>query len=321
MRNSGLFAAHGLEIENAVHLDGPTTSERLPNNAKAVCHQSEAVHQQRRSGSPTTQRAVHQQYQKQFNARSSHLLATVSYKSSIQALPSRMALRPATCNRQSLANSLSPELIRTLNTEAQRLHLDRHNLVTTSKRQELMERLLQWHTASHQVAESNSQEGGSESDPELNHTRTVSGSQENSSSSDRGNNDAQADSLSKEARSPDEDGCYTRGQHPNTLKRHYSHHQREEHASRHQQHRSYHQREWAHTSSHYSNHQRDRGPIQMLKHSPTPLASKYRHRLTLPLSTELPLKISTPQHIRRTRHAQHSSSSSAGKLIQQPVVG
>ena len=57
----------------------------------------------------------------------------------------------------------------------------------------------------------NSQEGGSESDPKLNHTRTVPGSQDNSSSSDRSNDDGQADSLSKEARSPNKDGCYTHG--------------------------------------------------------------------------------------------------------------
>ena len=120
-----------------------------------------------------------------------------------------MALCPATRNHQSLAKSLIPESIRTLNTKVLRLHLERHNLETTGKRQELVERLLQWHAASHQDSGTNSQEGGSESDPELNHTRTVPRSQDNSSSSDRDNDDGQEDSLSKEARSLDKDGCYT----------------------------------------------------------------------------------------------------------------
>ena len=217
---------------NEVHLDAEssssTTPKRSPNNAKAVPHQHEAVRhqreavsQQRRSGSPEVLKAVHQQRQKQFtgNTQNSRLLATVSYKVSIQALPSSMALRPATRNRQSSAKSPTPESIRTLNAEALRLHLDRHNLVTTDRRQELVERLLQWYAASHQDSETNSQEGGSESDPELEHTRTVPGSQDNSSSSDRGNDDGQAnrqaDSLSKEAR-----GQHPR--HPNPRRQHHS---------------------------------------------------------------------------------------------------
>ena len=231
-----------------------------------------------------------------------------------------MALRRATRNRQSSAKSPTPESIRTLNTEALRLHLDRHNLVTTGKRQELVERLLRWHASSHQDSETNSQEGGSESDPELDRTPTVPGSQHNSSSSDRGSDDGQADSsVSKEARSPDEDGRYTRGRHPNPRRRHHSHHQRDgRHAGRHQQHLSYHQRERAHTSSHRSHHQRDRGPTQRLKHSPTPLPSKYRNRLIRKHSHSQPSRRSrsprSPQHTRRTRHAQHSPSSSDSSL-------
>ena len=54
-----------------------------------------------------------------------------------------------------------------LNAEDLRLHLDTHNLVTTSRLQELVERLLRWHEASHQKFE---QEGGSETDPEPDHT-------------------------------------------------------------------------------------------------------------------------------------------------------
>ena len=136
-----------------------------------------------------------------------------------------MALRPATRNRQSSAKSLTPESICTLNTEALWLHLDRHNLVTTGKRQELVERLLRWHTASHQESETNSRESDSESDPERDHTRTVPRSQDISSSSDRGNDGGQEDSLLKEVRSPDEDGKYTHGQHPNPRRRHHSHRQ------------------------------------------------------------------------------------------------
>lgn len=164
-----------------------------------------------------------------------------------------MSRRPATPNRQAVARSPTPESIRTLNTEALRLHLNRHNLATTGKRQELVERLLQWYAASHRDAERSSQEGGSESGSEPNHTRTVHGSQDNSSSSDEGNDGGQASSSSKEAHSFDEDGQYARGQHP---RHHHSYHQREGGlASRHQQHCSHHQREQAHTSSHHSHHQ------------------------------------------------------------------
>ena len=180
----------------------------------------------------------------------------------------------------------APELIHTLN-----------DLIITGKHQELVECLLQWHAASHQDSETNSQEGGSESDPKLDHTRTVPKSQDNSRSSDRGNDNGQVDSLSKEASSPSKDGCYTCGQHPNPQRRHHSHHQHDgRHTSRHQQHRSYHQHEWAHTSSHRSHYQHDRGPTQRLKHSPTPLAFQVSQQVdpeALPLSTEPSLKIST----------------------------
>ena len=228
-----------------------------------------------------------------------------------------MALRPATRNRQSSAKSPTPELIRTLNTEALRLHLDRHNL-TTGKRQELVERLLRWHTASHQESETNSREGDSESEPERDHTRTVPGSQDISSSSDRGNDEGQEDSLLKEVRSPDEDGNYTHGQHPNPRRRHHSHHQREgRDASRYQQHRSYHQRERAHTISHRSHHLHDRGPIQRFKHTPTPSPSKYRHRSTRKHShsqSSRHPRSRSPQHSRQTHHAQHYPSSSDSSL-------
>ena len=216
-----------------------------------------------------------------------------------------MALRPATHNRQSSANSPTSESIHTLNTKALRLHLDRHNLVMTGKCQDLVERLLRWHAASHQDSETNSREGDSESDPERDHTRTVPGSQDNSSSSDRGNDDGQEDSLSKEARSPDKDGHYTCGQHPDPWRRHHSHHRRDGgHASHHQQHHSY--------------HQRDREPTRRLKHSPTPSPSQYRRRLTRKRSHSQLSRCSrsphSPQHSRRTHHAQHSPSSSDSSL-------
>ena len=55
MRNSGLFAAHDLEIENTVHLDAenstPTTPKHSPNNAKVVCHPRKAVRQQHQNSS------------------------------------------------------------------------------------------------------------------------------------------------------------------------------------------------------------------------------------------------------------------------------
>ena len=87
--------------------------------------------------------------------------ATVTHKVSIRALPSSMVLCPATRNHQSSVNSPTPESICTLNTEALQLHLDRHNLVTTGKHQELVERLLRWpltrtHHAQHSPSSSDS---------------------------------------------------------------------------------------------------------------------------------------------------------------------
>ena len=234
-----------------------------------------------------------------------------------------MSQRPATRNRQGAARSPTPESIRKLNTEGMRLHLNRHNLATTGKRQELVERLLQWYAASHRDTERSSQEeGGSESGSEPNHTRTGHGSQDNSSSSDGGNDDGQASSSSKEASSSDEDGHYTQGRHlrhPNPRRQHHSYHQREGgHASRHQQHRSHHQRERAHTSSHRSHHQRDRGPSQRCsKHS------KHRHRRTQSHSYSQPTHRSrsphSPQLTRRTRHAHHSPSSSDSSRDSSPA--
>ena len=223
-----------------------------------------------------------------------------------------MSRRPATRNRQAAAKSPTPESICTLNTEALQLHLNRHILATTGKHQELVERLLQWYAASHQDAERNLLEGGSESGSEPNHTQTVHRSQDYSSSSDGGNDDGQARSLSKEACSSDEDGHYARGQHPrhlNPRRQHHSCHQREGgHASRHQQHCLHHQHERAHTSSHRSHHQRDRGPSQRRKHS------KHCHRRTQSHSYSQPTHRSrsphSPQLTRRTQHAHHSPSSS-----------
>ena len=104
--------------------------------------------------------------------KDNRLLATGSHEVSIQALASKMSRRAATRNRQAAARFPTPESIRTLNTEALQLHLNRYNLATTGKRQELVERLLQWYAASHRDTERSSQEGGSESGSEPNHTRT-----------------------------------------------------------------------------------------------------------------------------------------------------
>ena len=81
--------------------------------------------------------------------KDNRLLATGSHEVSIQALASKMSRRAATRNRQAAARFPTPESIRTLNTEALQLHLNRYNLATTGKRQELVERLLQWYAASH----------------------------------------------------------------------------------------------------------------------------------------------------------------------------
>ena len=127
-------------------------------NAREVRHQRQSSPPvSAKSGSPAALKAVHQQRSKQQFARNRQP------RSFHPSLASSMSRRPANRNCQAAAKSPTPESIRTLNTEALRLHLNRHNLVTTGKRQELVERLLQWYAASHQDAKSSSQEDGSES--------------------------------------------------------------------------------------------------------------------------------------------------------------
>ena len=102
-------------------------------NAKAVRHQCQ-------SSSLVALKAVHQQRQKRLTSSAK---SGTPAEVSIQALASSMSRRPATRNHQAAARSPTTESIRTLNTEALRLHLNTHNLATTSKHQELVERLLQ----------------------------------------------------------------------------------------------------------------------------------------------------------------------------------
>ena len=88
-------------------------------------------------------KAVHQQRKKQFtsNAKSTSLAmleaAVCSQQSATKFLSEHYSVAwpytPATCNRQSLPKSPTPELIRTLNAEALWLHLDRHNLVRNNR--------------------------------------------------------------------------------------------------------------------------------------------------------------------------------------------
>ena len=89
MRSTWLFVAHGLEIENAVHLDAEsslyTTPNHSPHNPNTVCHHSETVRQQYQNSSTLALKAVHWQRQKQLLAA---LVAAICSQQSATKFPS-----------------------------------------------------------------------------------------------------------------------------------------------------------------------------------------------------------------------------------------
>ena len=210
---------------------------------------------------------------------------------------------------------LTPESIRTLKSEALQLHLDRHNLVTTSRHQELVEYLLRWYAASHQDSETNSQESSSKSDPKPDHTWTVPGSQTEATTMSK--------RMGRQMHCPRKLaaamrlctmhtvsilGILTSGGNITPITS-----MMEGTPASISNNRSHHQREWPHTSSHHSHHQHDRGAYPEVQHSLTPLPSKHLHRLTQNHSYSQPSHRSRfqcrPEYSRRTCHAHHSPSS------------